>query len=376
MFEKINKLEKWKKQRLILTVVLYLLVCIVYLALTCGYLLKDNNAQKDYWKEAKTENSSMMTEINKIGKANDTPVVTTGTYVENVRDIDLKNNSFDAVMVVWFRWTGHDDLDLVHDFRIYKAELNSVDVMFDYKVGNVNYQKARIHISVSKNYWTPRFPLDTQQLRIYLEPNERCDTVILKPDAKNSTINGNMDIPGYNITGNGISVVPIEYTNNQNDPAFDKDVIKTKGTDNQNKIKTTEIMTSLNLVRNGWGTYIKCFVALFATLIWIMIMLYLATVHEIDPLGMIPAAFFGAVSNILVGANLLPDALETGLIEFVNIWGIMNILLCAMMIISINSIRNRFDERGFARVYGRIVFVMAAVTIVTGNVLLPLVCVI
>ncbi|MEA4922278.1 MAG: hypothetical protein VB031_02795 [Eubacteriaceae bacterium] len=82
MFEKINKLEKWKKQRLILTVVLYLLVCIVYLALTCGYLLKDNNAQKDYWKEAKTENSSMMTEINKIGKANDTPVVTTGTYVE------------------------------------------------------------------------------------------------------------------------------------------------------------------------------------------------------------------------------------------------------------------------------------------------------
>ncbi|MEA4922277.1 MAG: hypothetical protein VB031_02790 [Eubacteriaceae bacterium] len=135
-------------------------------------------------------------------------------------------------------------------------------------------------------------------------------------------------------------------------------------------------MTSLNLVRNGWGTYIKCFVALFATLIWIMIMLYLATVHEIDPLGMIPAAFFGAVSNILVGANLFPDALETGLIEFVNIWGIMNILLCAMMIISINSIRNRFDERGFERVYGRTVFVMAAVTIVTGNVLLPLVCVI
>jgi len=139
---------------------------------------------------------------------------------------------------------------------------------------------------------------------------------------------------------------------------------------------TTEMFTGLVLVRNSYGIYLKCFIALFATIIWVLITLYLASVHEVDPLGMIPGAFFGAVSNILVGANLLPDALETGLVEFVNIWGIGNILACAIMIISINSIRNRFDAVGFAGIYGRIMFATACVVISIGNVLLPLVCVI
>lgn len=171
------------------------------------------------------------------------------------------------------------------------------------------------------------------------------------------------------MTKNFISEIPIKYQNTQNDPALDNQ----KG--DLSEVITTEILTSVEIVRDGWGTYIKCFIALFATLVWVLIMLYLSTVHETDPLSMIPGAFFGAVSNILVGANLLPDALEMGLVEFVNIWGIFNILACSIMIISINSIRNRYDSRGFAKIYGRIMFVTTCAVTFLGNLLLPLVCV-
>lgn len=371
MFEKIVKLEKWKKQRLVITLVVYLAVCIIFLLFTCGYIVKDNKAQRAEWKQARTLNSGLLKTVDKIGARNHTPVVTTGTYVENVQKIDLKANTFDATVTVWFRWKGHDNLDMANDFRIYKGVINNKELVADETRGNTHYQKVRVDLTLNKNYDTPTFPLDAHQLRIFIEPNERCDQVMLKADSKYSTLNPYLDISGYHVTDTCVSTVPIKYTNTQNDPALDN-VSKP----DEAGVITTEVLTSINISRSSWGTYIKCFIALFATLIWVIIMLYLSTVHEIDPLGMIPGAFFGAVSNILVGANLLPDALETGLIEFVNIWGIMNILCCAMMIISINSIRNRFDEKGFARFYGRIMFYTMVVMTALGNILLPVLCVV
>lgn len=370
MLEKLKGLEKWKKSRLAVSLILYLAISIVFLVMTCGYLLNDNHEQAKAWTASKTENSQLNTTIEGIQKKNHTPVVTTGTYVENLKDVNIKENSFDMVMVVWFRWTGHDDLNMINNFRIYKGTINSEETMYDtVNKNDVHYQKVRIDITVNKDYLTPRFPLESHQLKVYLEPNKRCDQVMLKPDLEYSSVNSNLVVSGYKLTKNFISEIPIKYQNTQNDPALDNQ----KG--NLSEVITTEILTSVEIVRDGWGTYIKCFIALFATLVWVLIMLYLSTVHETDPLSMIPGAFFGAVSNILVGANLLPDALEMGLVEFVNIWGIFNILACSIMIISINSIRNRYDSRGFAKIYGRIMFVTTCAVTILGNLVLPLVCV-
>ena len=86
---------------------------------------------------------------------------------------------------------------------------------------------------------------------------------------------------------------------------------------------------------------------------------------------MIPAALFGTVANIMVGANLLPDALQAGLIEFVNIWGVMMILMCAIVIININRIRKKYEDREFSQYYGRILFYIILILTLLGNILLP-----
>ena len=103
-----------------------------------------------------------------------------------------------------------------------------------------------------------------------------------------------------------------------------------------------------------------------------LITLFICTYHRVDPLSMIPAALFGTVTNIMVGANLLPDALQLGLLEFVNIFGIVTILAVAMTIININRIRNKYEDRDFASFYGRVMFYTILVLVVAGNIILPM----
>jgi hypothetical protein len=82
-------------------------------------------------------------------------------------------------------------------------------------------------------------------------------------------------------------------------------------------------------------------VASFGLLLTLFINIY----HHVDPLEMIPEALFGCVANIMVGASLLPEALDMGLLEYVNIWGILTILTATVVIINVNAIRH---QRSFA----------------------------
>jgi hypothetical protein len=136
---------------------------------------------------------------------------------------------------------------------------------------------------------------------------------------------------------------------------------------------TSEFVTALTFRRNGLGLYFKCFIAMYGTTLWVLIMLYICGHHRVDPLGMIPGALFGTVSNIMVGAALLPDALDMGLLEFVNVWGILTILATAVVIIQVNNIRSQYGRKDepFAGFIGRVMFYIIAVIAIAGNILLP-----
>ena len=124
--------------------------------------------------------------------------------------------------------------------------------------------------------------------------------------------------------------------------------------------------------RAGIGLYIKCCIALYGTLAWILLCLYIATFRRVDALGMIGAAFFGAVSNVMVGSNLLPDALQMGLVEFVNFFGVGIIVASTAVVISINTIRKEIGNESFAQFYGRIMLCLFAALVIIGNIALPL----
>ena len=134
---------------------------------------------------------------------------------------------------------------------------------------------------------------------------------------------------------------------------------------------TSEFVGAIELNRVDFGLYAKCFIALVGTLTWVLITLFLSSYHKIDPLGMVPGTLFGTVANIMVGASLLPDSLQMGLLEFVNTFGILIILFASVAIISVNSSRNHHEHKEFADGYAKLMFYSIMVLTVFGNILLP-----
>lgn len=263
-------------------------------------------------------------------------------------------------MMVWFNWDGDKELDMANNFRVYKGLINKREVIKESFENGHCYQLVRIDVTVTKNYWTKRFPLESHQLKIYIEPNYNVNEILLTTDKEDSGYNGNLSIAGFDMVRVDTGIFDMKYGSEQGDPQF------------RNAAYTTEHVTQMEINRSNGGLYAKCFIALIGTITWVLITLFICTYHRVDPLSMIPAALFGTVTNIMVGANLVPDALDMGLLEFVNIWNIMIILMTAMSIININRIRNKFEDRDFAKLFGRSMFVMILLLALAGNLIMPL----
>ncbi|MGL4607144.1 MAG: hypothetical protein ACRCU3_06715 [Eubacteriaceae bacterium] len=356
---KLKELKKWQKIKLFFSVLGIGIFCIIFLTLTTLTLYNDKINEESYWTSGLLPSPEAV-EIADILSPNAT-VVSVGTYLENIKEINLKNSLYRPVMLVWFRWEGDPDLDMMNNYRIYKGTINKQEVVKDYHENNINYQLIRIDVSITKNYWTKRFPLESHQIRCYIESEIPANKVVFIDDKENSGYNPSLGISGYALTRVETGALPFAYESNHGDPEF-------AGTVDVNY----EHVTAVELNRDGFGLYLKCFIALLGTCTWVLIILFICTYHKVDPLSMIPAALFGTVSNILIGANLLPDALDAGLLEYVNIWGIMTILSVAITIITINRIRAKYEDRDFAMYYGRVMFSLILFFVLLGNILLPL----
>ncbi|MEG0367574.1 MAG: hypothetical protein RR585_12110, partial [Coprobacillus sp.] len=215
-------------------------------------------------------------------------------------------------------------------------------------------------VTVSKNFNISRFPLGGNILKFYIEPNEyTIDEVVFVPDVENSGVNKNLNIASYSLVRHNISENVISYPNTMNNPRF------------QNPRVTSEIATVIELERSDWGLYLKCFIALIGTSIWVFMAFYVCANHKVNALGMVPATLFGSIANLMVGANLLPDVVELGLVEFVNIFTVMIIIGCIFGIINTNRIRETSDHL-FEKYFGRFMFYTLLIIFLVGEVILPI----
>ncbi|MEG2597105.1 MAG: hypothetical protein RR977_01655 [Oscillospiraceae bacterium] len=355
---KLKELKSAQRKKLLFHFLVVTIIGTLFLSFAASTLYKDKKAEDRYWDAYLETADATHAQVEQLS-ANATSV-TVGTYVENLKELSLKSNNFQVTFLAWFRWEDSPDLDIMNHFRIYKGMINKMQVVKDYHEGSTNYQLVRCDATVSKNYWTLRFPLETHQLRFYLELDFPIEQAVLVADRENSGYNKNLSISGYKLMRYDNAITTMQYENTRNDPELTKPVA------------TSEFVTAIEINRSSWGLYTKCFIALVGTITWVLITLFLSSYHHVDPLAMIPAALFGTVSNIMVGANLLPDALEIGLLEYVNIWGILTILAGAISLININRIRNKYDDHAFAGLFGRVMFYTILFFAVAGNLILPI----
>lgn len=354
--ERLTVLEDWQKKKLIFWFCLILFVGILYLVGTNVSLYQDKVEEERYWQEGLLDNEEVFHEAQQYSK--NATIVTAGTYVENLKEVNIKASNYRVTFLCWFNWEGDPELDMMNNFRVYNGIINKMEVLEDYHEGTTNYQQVRVDATVQKNYWIVRFPLESYQLRFYIEPNYSVERVLIEPDVEHSTVNPSLSISGFDLMRNAVSRYTVKYDTNLGNPEIGVPYAQ-------------ELCTSMEINRNGFGLFIKCFIALTGTITWVFITLYLCAYHRVDPLGMIPAALFGTVTNIMVGANLLPDALQIGLLEYVTVGGIMVILACAMSVVNINRIRNKFQNTEFAFLFGKTMFFTILTLTLAGTILYP-----
>lgn len=332
-----------------------------FLLISCIGLIRDKNAEEGYWESALKPDAETEAQVQKIVGESSPVTVTVGTYITDLKDMNLDDSDFEVVAEVWFRWQGSKDLDMAHNFGVYKGTINHLQVIEDIHDGDSNYQLVSLDTTISKAFWTVRFPLESHQLRMYLQCAYNVSEVVFKADTDASTLNPNLEVAGFKVLRSATEALDYKYDSSLGNPEALKDT---------GYLYISEHMTQIEINRTGFSLYLMCFIAMFGTMTWAMITLFICTYHRVDPLGMIPAALFGAVANIMVGANKVPS-MQQGLLLEMNFFGIATILTTAITIIMINRIRSKYEDREFAKKFGRLMFITELAFVVVGNIVLP-----
>lgn len=291
--------------------------------------------------------------------------VTTGMYMESITDVNVATNSWKSTFLLWFRWNDKDDPNgLLSDpanypgnrFIVGNGTLGSKTPMIDRHgvedgLGEgEHYQQYRVSATVEKYFDTTRYPLDSHQLKIFIEDERDMSSVRLIPDQQFSDISPYLTIAGFDIINHTTGSYLNEYSSKMNDPVFENVDFETEGK------KTYEFVFVTRVNRAGYGLFLKAFLSLFGMLLWVCIGLYNCAYNRVDAMGAMNTGIFGAVSSMIVGMNLLSDARGSGLIEYVNFFALAMILITTMFVIHINKCRARGESEAYVDSYSKSLF--------------------
>jgi len=357
-------MKSWQQRKIIRWFSFFIAIAVIYIGYVILTIHNEKQISKDSWNTMVSQNQAIQERT--YDMENPPTIVTVGTYLESIKDISLKTNSYRISFVVWFRWHDNDDLNFIETGRVYNAQQHSIEVLKDYHEDGLHYQQMLIDATCSRNFSTKHFPLDAHNMSFYIESAESVDEVIFLSDTSNSGVNPHLSISGYDIGDYLVSSTLYEYPNTLNNPRL------------ETPMQHSMMATHLRTYRSDFGLYFRCFIALLGALTWVMIAVYICAHHRVNPLSTLAAALFGAVGNIMVGAALLPDVLELGLVEFINLFGTLIVIGGTLIIIQINNIRDnrkgldKDSANVYAKTFGRIMFFLLLAIALIGNIAIPL----
>lgn len=341
------------------------LVCFiaaVYIGITSFRLYESKKDADDSWEKTLHQADEMSPE--QAAAAENALQVLCGTYVENIDEIDIRQSHFSVTFQLWFSWDDGQNVpaSMFNEFMIYNGKITGKEILQEQHENGRHYQLLRVDATVKNVFKTDRFPLSSYQLKFYVMPKRQIDEIAFVPDEAGSAVNPSLIITGFRLMRSGIARFIWK----------DANTARYMKHENEAAMSYSEVLTAIELNRSSWGLYLKCIIALLGTSIWVLLTLFVCTYHHVNTLNMLPPILFGTVTNIMVGANLVPDAMETGLLEYINIWGIYTVIIGAIIIVQINGIRTAQKDFAFARKFGVALFYVVLITTLAGHIILPL----
>lgn len=180
-------------------------------------------------------------------------VVDVGIFLNNVPSVMLKERKYQVDFNVWFRWSG-DAVAPLESFEVVGGHIDSKEELVKKKVGNVNYGLYKIVATISYNFDLAKYPLDDHALKIQIEDVKRDSSeMVYRVDTANTNVGPKVHVPGWETGHFEATTALTHYPTNFGDPEAAK----------ATESNFSRFTFSLELLRNGYGNFLKLFSMLF-----------------------------------------------------------------------------------------------------------------
>ena len=263
---------------------------------------------------------------------NNKPVSLSTLYKDRERAAfpgEQQSNNFSSNNSEFFIGNGSfvpDSIEVREKGRAYKTD----DGSFRF------FQKIHFDAKIEKTFDSPRYPLDSVQFHIYIQPNRSSDYV-------RYNLVDNVSINGETVAFNGFSS-SFSMTNGYRRISSNGDIkdLTTRifyyAVNEESTLKNEDpskwvIKSELEIVvranKSGMSSFIQAFINIFAVGIWMIIAFFNQSYNKQDSIGMIGTGLFAAISSILVGVSMISDANIISLITMINVFTLGIILIMA-----------------------------------------------
>ena len=133
-------------------------------------------------------------------------LVSIGLYGINIYNLDLKSSTYSMTAYMWLRWKGDYDpvetldfINLVQNVNFTKKTLLATPTVLS---NGEKYQVIRLDGSFYQPFNVTRYPLDKQQLSLYIENStDTSDKIFYVPDLASTSYDIALIVPGWETKG-------------------------------------------------------------------------------------------------------------------------------------------------------------------------------
>lgn len=255
-----------------------------------------------------------------LAQAQPAPVeVTTGVYVNQVREMSIRDHRFVVDFWVWFRWKKGGAVDPLGTFEIIGGTIESkANEVREELAGEWSYAAARVVAVIVQDFDLAEFPRDAQRLRLSIEDGEHEDhESVFIADPANSRLDPTVIVPGYKIRGSSAQVVQHSYHTNYGDITLPKN----------NESSYSRFEFAIDIERPGFGYTLKLVWGLWLSGLIALLALFIKPTNVDPRFGLGVGATFAAMANQFILSAALPEASVVTAADIVGMTTIVVILL-------------------------------------------------
>lgn len=234
------------------------------------------------------------------------------------------------------------------------------------------FQSIHFTADINKTFDSPRYPLDSVQFKIFIQPNKNTNYIRYIPDLEMSGLSTYFSI--------GDSYRLIKENNKYKNYVLklnyyeDTDLDSSSDTFNQ-LIYKTQLEIILRANKNDFSVYANNFLNIVAIAIWLILAFFNLSYNKEDSISMIGTGFFSAISAILLGFSIVSQSNIFSLLSIINIYTLIMVLVMGYESIQSRSLINSKDPQilAFRTIKIRILFYLLVVMSIVMYVVLPFV---